>query len=101
MSNISTPCIKVCKLNSRGKCEGCGRTFNQIQNWLSYSENKRKRIMERLNGNDPYLQLMNEMKTIRKEIKELSEKLDNHIGFIESVYRGLRHPLDKVKDWFK
>ena len=51
--------------------------------------------------NDPYLQLMNEMKTIRKEIKELSEKLDNHIGFIESVYRGLRHPLDKVKDWFK
>ena len=47
---ISTPCIKVCKLNSRGKCEGCGRTFNQIQNWPSYSENKRKKIMEKLNG---------------------------------------------------
>ena len=51
--------------------------------------------------NDPYLQLMNEMKTILKEIKELSEKLDSHIGFIEGVYLGLRHPLDKVKDWFK
>ena len=44
--------------------------------------------------NDPHLQLMNELKTIRKEIKDLDEKLDRHISFIESVYRGLRHPSD-------
>ena len=50
--------------------------------------------------NDPYLQLMNEMNSIRKEMKELNDKLDSHISFIESVYRGLRHPLDKVKGWF-
>ena len=50
--------------------------------------------------NDPYLQLMNEMKSIRKEMKELNDKLDSHISFIESVYRGLPHPLDKVKGWF-
>tara|TARA_Y100001970_G_scaffold274299_1_gene373805 strand:+ start:1077 stop:1241 length:165 start_codon:yes stop_codon:yes gene_type:complete len=50
--------------------------------------------------NDPHLQLMNELKTIRKEIKELDEKLDRHISFIESVYRGLRHPIDRVKTWF-
>jgi len=50
--------------------------------------------------NDPYLQLMNEMKSIRKEMKELNDKLDSHISFIEGVYRGLRHPLDKVKGWF-
>ena len=50
--------------------------------------------------NDPYLQLMNEMKSIRKEMKELNDKLDSHISFI-GIYRGLRHPIDKVKDWFK
>ena len=50
--------------------------------------------------NDPHLQLMNELKTIRKEIKELDEKLDRHISFIESVYSGLRHPIDRVKTWF-
>ena len=38
---------------------------------------------------------------LTKEIKELDEKLDRHISFIESVYRGLRHPIDRVKDWFK
>ena len=50
MSNISTPCIKVCKLVGN-KCEGCGRTFNQIQNWVAiiFREQKKK-IMERLNG---------------------------------------------------
>ena len=29
--------------------------------------------------NDPYLQLMNEMKSIRKDMKELNDKLDIHI----------------------
>ena len=47
---------------------------------------------------EPHLQLMNELKSIRKDIKDLDEKLDRHISFIESVYRGLRHPIDRVKD---
>ena len=41
------------------------------------------------------------MNLSKKKIKELHEKLDRHISFIESVYRGLRHPIDRVKDWFK
>ena len=48
-SMISTPCIKVCKLIGN-RCVGCGRTFNQISNWLNYTESKRKRIMEKLHG---------------------------------------------------
>lgn len=31
--------------------------------------------------NDPYLQLMNEMKSIRKEMKELNDKLDSRISW--------------------
>jgi len=46
---ISTPCIKVCKLES-GRCIGCGRTFTQISNWMNYTESKRRKIMEKLNG---------------------------------------------------
>ena len=33
-------------------------------------------------------------------MKELNDKLDRHISFIESVYRGLRNPIDRVKNWF-
>ena len=46
---VSTPCIKVCKL-VKNRCIGCGRTFTQISNWMNYSENKRRKIMEKLNG---------------------------------------------------
>jgi len=28
------------------RCHGCGRTIEQIQNWLSYSEQQRKTIMQ-------------------------------------------------------
>ena len=48
-NTISTPCIKVCKL-VKNKCIGCGRTFTQISNWMNYTESKRRRIMEKLNG---------------------------------------------------
>ena len=50
--------------------------------------------------NDPYNNILNEIKSLRNEMKELNKKLDNHITFIENVYKGLRNPIDRVKDWF-
>lgn len=50
--------------------------------------------------NDPYLRILNEIKSLRRDMKELNDKLDRHISFIESVYRGLRNPIDRVKNWF-
>ena len=50
--------------------------------------------------NDPYNNILNEIRSLRNEMKELNKKLDNHITFIENVYRGLRNPIDRVKDWF-
>ena len=45
---ISTPCIKICKLNSQDICIGCGRTLYQIKHWHNYSEEKRKLIIKGL-----------------------------------------------------
>ena len=50
--------------------------------------------------NDQYLRILNEIKSLRRDMKELNDKLDRHISFIESVYRGLRNPIDRVKNWF-
>jgi hypothetical protein len=41
---ISTPCVRICKLKN-DVCTACGRTSDQIKNWLSYSEKQRKEIM--------------------------------------------------------
>ena len=37
---------------------------------------------------------------LERDIKPNCNKMDKHINFIESVYRGLRHPIDRVKTWF-
>jgi hypothetical protein len=44
---ISTPCIRYCKLKD-GFCEGCGRSWEQIRDWTSYSENTRLEVMKSL-----------------------------------------------------
>lgn len=46
-AKISTPCIRYCKLKN-GFCEGCGRNWEQIRDWTSYSELIRLDIMKKL-----------------------------------------------------
>ena len=44
---MKTPCIKVCKLVDN-KCTGCGRTKDQITNWIRYSDYERNQIIKDL-----------------------------------------------------
>jgi len=49
---ISSPCKKECKLKGVC-CSSCGRSLEDIRLWKTYSESKRKQIMEELsNGKD-------------------------------------------------
>lgn len=44
-----TPCVSVCKINEiSNKCDGCGRTKEEIDNWKAYSQEERMEIMRRL-----------------------------------------------------
>ncbi|TDW26269.1 hypothetical protein EV128_115168 [Rhizobium azibense] len=43
---MRTPCIHVCSIDpATGLCTGCGRTLQEIGNWMSYSDEERERIM--------------------------------------------------------
>jgi hypothetical protein len=43
---IETPCIKICVVDPEtGFCIGCGRTRDEIGNWLAISAAERSRIM--------------------------------------------------------
>lgn len=43
---ISTPCIGICILDEKaGICVGCGRTGQEIANWLAMGEEPRRVIM--------------------------------------------------------
>jgi predicted Fe-S protein YdhL (DUF1289 family) len=46
---ISTPCVALCTIDRMtGLCVGCGRTPQEIGNWLTYDEATRRAIMEKL-----------------------------------------------------
>ena len=44
-----TPCVQVCRIDVESKvCRGCGRTIDEIREWMSYTEEERMAIMKRL-----------------------------------------------------
>ncbi|TWH01247.1 putative Fe-S protein YdhL (DUF1289 family) [Mesorhizobium sp. J18] len=49
MSAIESPCILVCSIDMKtGYCFGCGRTREEITDWLTMSAEKRREVMEAL-----------------------------------------------------
>ncbi|MGL4325358.1 MAG: DUF1289 domain-containing protein [Beijerinckiaceae bacterium] len=49
MTKIATPCQKICAIDPATRlCTGCGRTLDEIANWLNYSATARERIMAAL-----------------------------------------------------
>tara|TARA_B100000965_G_scaffold51843_1_gene38548 strand:+ start:186 stop:362 length:177 start_codon:yes stop_codon:yes gene_type:complete len=44
-----SPCIDICQMDSEsGLCVGCGRTIEEIANWSSYTNEKKKDILKQL-----------------------------------------------------
>lgn len=46
---IKSPCILICAIEQQsGHCYGCGRSRDEIADWISYSSEHRDTIMETL-----------------------------------------------------
>lgn len=45
---VSSPCVRICKLNDDGTCIGCGRTRLEIAAWLTLTEAARRIITSAL-----------------------------------------------------
>ncbi|MBI4275937.1 MAG: DUF1289 domain-containing protein [Rhizobiales bacterium] len=49
MSEIASPCTKICVLDSAsGVCLGCGRSTDEIERWLNYTSAERAHVMASL-----------------------------------------------------
>ena len=43
---VRSPCILVCELErSTGWCFGCGRSGDEVENWLAYTDAERDAVM--------------------------------------------------------
>jgi predicted Fe-S protein YdhL (DUF1289 family) len=51
MATTLSPCEKICTLEPGSSlCSGCGRSLAEIENWATYSNAERARIMQELPG---------------------------------------------------
>jgi len=47
--SIESPCILICSIDlTSGYCFGCGRTRDEIAQWMSYSPETRSEVMAEL-----------------------------------------------------
>ena len=45
--NIKSPCIQKCQLDNEGKfCLGCFRNLDEISDWETFSEKKKKILLK-------------------------------------------------------
>ena len=45
MGDVASPCIRVCRLDRRNVCEGCGRTLDEIADWSTSGEQRRREVV--------------------------------------------------------
>ena len=46
---VKSPCIEVCSLNDQDVCIGCYRTANEIIEWFSASDERKRAILSEIN----------------------------------------------------
>ncbi|MCR5870106.1 MULTISPECIES: DUF1289 domain-containing protein [unclassified Sphingomonas] len=45
---IASPCIGVCRMRADNVCEGCHRTLDEIAEWFTASDDRRRAILARI-----------------------------------------------------
>jgi|TARA_B110000261_G_C12873145_1_gene273220 predicted Fe-S protein YdhL (DUF1289 family) len=46
---IKSPCKSVCELDpNTNLCSGCGRTKDEITNWIHYNDEEREKIIKKV-----------------------------------------------------
>jgi uncharacterized protein len=48
MSEIPSPCIKICFRDSNGICFGCRRTGEEIGNWSKFTDAEKKEVLKKI-----------------------------------------------------
>jgi uncharacterized protein len=43
-STVPSPCTNVCRMDARGRCEGCLRTLDEIAGWAAMSDAEKQQV---------------------------------------------------------
>jgi len=56
---IKSPCINICDIDvENNTCKGCGRSINQITQWVNYTDKERSEIISNIKNNSKKLSIV-------------------------------------------
>jgi len=59
---VDSPCIDLCATDPEsGLCIGCGRTPEEIANWVSFSEKQKEQVLKNLDNRNKISNIQNSM----------------------------------------
>lgn len=74
MRGIQSPCTLVCSIDlTTGYCFGCGRTGGEITQWVNYTSQERRDIMETLSARLDEVEKKPRRVTRRQRMKQSKE----------------------------
>ena len=53
---MKSPCKRICKLDNEQICIGCGRSWEEIRDWMFYTNSERDVVMERVKDYKPQVE---------------------------------------------
>lgn len=72
MSEIQSPCVLICVIEQESNlCFGCGRTTQEITQWMDYSNLERSQIMSELDARLTTVKRKPRRETKRKKLARL------------------------------
>jgi predicted Fe-S protein YdhL (DUF1289 family) len=45
--DVPSPCIGICQSNSKGYCTGCMRTRDERQDWITFDNDNKQKVIKR------------------------------------------------------
>lgn len=75
MNVIESPCILVCSIDDRtGYCFGCGRTREEIGEWITMGAERRRAIMAELDDRLMTVEIKPRRETRRRRLARLKNE---------------------------
>jgi len=48
LENADSPCVGICTTLFDDVCRGCGRTLNEVSNWVFFSAQEKQQVWQRI-----------------------------------------------------
>jgi len=93
---IKSPCVKLCKI-SNDRCNGCGRTLNEIKLWSKSTAQEQQSIIDLAAARNRMDRQIELMRLANQSVYTIARELNIGEDEVLAVIAGLKMPLPRSR----